>query len=221
MARGLFITGTDTNVGKTYVAARIARQLRESGVKVGGYKPAASGCRRVDGELISDDALQLWEAAGRPSSLADVCPQTFEAPLAPHLAAREEGRELNQERMRDGFRFWLSRCDVLLVEGAGGYLSPLGEREYVADLAIDCGLPLVIVAANVLGTINQTLQTVYVARHYGGGLPIAGIVVNDVKPDANDPSRSTNAAEIACRAAVPFVTTLANQEQDFSPAVDW
>src|SRR5690606_5011568 len=90
--RGLFITGTDTGVGKTYVAAIIARSLRIAGFRVGVYKPAASGCRVDGAELTSDDALDLWEAAGRPGSLDEVCPQRFLAPLAPHLAARAEGR---------------------------------------------------------------------------------------------------------------------------------
>ena len=89
-ARGLFITGTDTEVGKTRVTAMIARSLVAAGYRVGVYKPAASGCRREGDELIADDAVALWEAAGRPATLEQVCPQRFEAPLAPHLAAREE-----------------------------------------------------------------------------------------------------------------------------------
>ncbi|MFO0905347.1 MAG: dethiobiotin synthase [Pirellulales bacterium] len=222
MARGLFIAGTDTNVGKTYVAAAIARSLRDAGVAVGVYKPAASGCRWVEGRLVSDDATTLWNAAGRPESLEAVCPQVFAAPLAPHLAARAEGRELDWDRMRDGVRFWESRCEVLLVEGAGGYLSPLGDDAYVADLAMECAFPLVLVAPNVLGAINQTLQTVFVVRHYRGGLPIAGIVVNDPRlPAEPDPSRNSNVAEIARRAGVPIVTTLAHGGGGFSPPVEW
>src|SRR5690349_13174914 len=89
--RGIFIVGTDTDVGKTFVGATIARQLHQEGVRVGVYKPAASGCRRVGKQLVSDDAVALWEAAGRPLSLAKVCPQRFLAPLAPHLAAQAEG----------------------------------------------------------------------------------------------------------------------------------
>ena len=95
--RGLFITGTDTGVGKTYVAALIARWLPPAGRRVGVYKPAASGCsRQADGdELVSDDALALWNAAGRPGDLDRVCPQRFAAPLAPHLAAAGEGKQID------------------------------------------------------------------------------------------------------------------------------
>src|SRR5580704_15299879 len=94
--KGLFITGTDTEVGKTYVAALVAQSLVAAGCRVGVYKPAASGCRREDGELISDDALALWEAAGRPGELSAVCPQCFAAPLAPHLAAEAENRAIDE-----------------------------------------------------------------------------------------------------------------------------
>src|SRR5262245_30914885 len=95
MSRGLFITGTGTGVGKTYVAALVARVLRNSGRRVGVYKPVASGCEIRDGRLVSVDAIALWEAAGRPGSLDQVCPQLFAALLAPHLAARAEGRKVN------------------------------------------------------------------------------------------------------------------------------
>ena len=111
--RGLFITGTDTGVGKTHVAAMIARSLCAAGRRVGVYKPAASGCRRpadgdpADGEgLISDDAVALWNAAGRPGELRQVCPQCFEAPLAPHLAAAREGKCVDPDLLRSGIDYW-------------------------------------------------------------------------------------------------------------------
>src|SRR5438270_13346863 len=90
---GLFVIGTDTGVGKPRVAARIAAALAKAQLKVGVYKPAASGCRRVGKHLVSDDAVALWNAAGRPGTLNAVCPQRFAAPLAPHLAAKEERKQ--------------------------------------------------------------------------------------------------------------------------------
>src|SRR5258708_35422490 len=98
--RGLFITGTDTEIGKTYVASLIARALVSAGHRVGVYKPAASGCRRQGDSLVSDDAVALWRAAGSPGTLAEVCPQVFAAPLAPYLAATAEGRELDAALLR-------------------------------------------------------------------------------------------------------------------------
>jgi dethiobiotin synthetase len=264
---GLFITGTDTGVGKTYVAALIARALRAAGHRVGVYKPAASGCRRGQGaglmvgrlsksphrvqgsggqsravsarkgsgfrgqklsggacpagRLISEDAIQLWEAAGRPGALERVCPQRFEAPLAPHLAAAEEGRKLDSKLLRSGLDYWKKRSDVVLVEGAGGLMSPLGDEEYVADLACDFGFPLVIVARNALGTINQTLQTLIAAATFREGLPIAGIVLNNPSPPGDDPSRSSNRRELAVRSAPPILAEVAWQADRFDAEVDW
>lgn len=220
---GAFVVGASTNVGKTYVAACLARELRERGERVGVYKPAASGCRQVAGEVISDDAVALWEAAGRPESLDHVCPQRFLAPVAPHLAARAEGRELDLTRVHEGFQFWLSRYNYVIVEGAGGLLSPLGDDVFVADLACEFQLPLIIVASNTIGTIAQTLQTLFVARHYRGGMEVAGVVLSDVEPMdlANDPSRASNAAELARRLETPLFATVAHGARRLVPSHDW
>jgi len=184
---GLFLTGTDTGVGKTCVGALVARALRATGRRVGVYKPAASGCRRDGDALVCDDARLLWEAAGRPGTLDRVCPQRFAAPLAPHLAARAEGRRLDPELLRRGLEFWQSTSDVILVEGVGGLMSPLGDHEYVADLAYDFGFPLVIVSRNALGTINQTLQTLIAAatfRRASGSLGVLLAACQPVPPEA-------------------------------------
>ncbi|MDZ7620849.1 MAG: dethiobiotin synthase [Patescibacteria group bacterium] len=215
MARGLFITGTDTDVGKTYVAGLLAAELAAAGCRVGVYKPAASGCRivrasgasqpleLVSGELVSEDAVTLWEAAGRPGELARVCPQRFMAPLAPHLAARAEGKRLDSQLLRAGLDYWTARSDFVLVEGAGGLLCPLGEGESMADLAGDCGFPLVIVARNALGTINHTLLTVEAAEHRR--LAIAGIVFNTPVPCSHDPSVASNLTELRAHCPHPIL----------------
>jgi dethiobiotin synthetase len=221
--KGLFIIGTDTGVGKTYVAALIAKSLVASGMRVGVYKPAASGCMRdAAGQLVSDDAIALWEAAGRPNDLEHVCPQRFAAALAPHLAARSEGKTLDAELLRTGLDYWRSRSDIMLVEGAGGLLSPLGEREYVADLAHDCGFPLILVSRNVLGTINATLQTLFTACRYRGGLPVAGLVLNHPSPPVSDDvSIATNRQELASRSNVPLLAEAAYRAVEFDTEIDW
>ena len=219
---GLFITGTDTDVGKTYVGAMIARALVKSGHRVGVYKPAASGCTQKDGLLISDDAVALWNAAGRPGDLERVCPQRFFAPLAPHLAAREEGQTLDADLLRRGLDYWRQRSDVLLVEGAGGLMSPLGEDQYVADLAEEFGFPLVVVSRNVLGTVNQTLQTLIAAGAFHKGLPVAGVVLNNAtQPSASDISQASNRRELASRLSCPILAEAAWGANDFDAAVDW
>jgi len=218
---GLFITGTDTDVGKTYVAAMIVRALCAAGHRVGVYKPAASACRDREGRLISDDALALWNAAGRPGELECVCPQRFLAPLAPHLAARAEGKRLDADLLRSGLEYWRSRSDVLVVEGAGGLLSPLGETEYVADLACDLQFPLIVVSRNVLGTINHTLQTLFVAAHFRTGLDVAGIVLNQPGPPGNDPSMATNRQELSARCQTLVLAEVAWRSERFDAEVDW
>jgi dethiobiotin synthetase len=220
---GLFITGTDTGVGKTYVAALIARSLAAAGRRVGVYKPAASGCTRdAAGRPVSDDAVALWQAAGEPDDLEHVCPQRFAAPLAPHLAARAEGKTLDAGLLRAGLDYWKDRSEIVLVEGAGGLMSPLGDKEYVADLARDFGYPLIVVSRNVLGTINATLQTLITASVYRGGLPVAGVVLNHpVPPLTDDVSLATNRAELAARCTAPLLAGVEYGAVEFDGAVDW
>jgi dethiobiotin synthetase len=219
-AKGLFITGTGTGVGKTYVAALIARALRDAGIRVGVYKPVASGCQLRSGSLVSPDAVFLWEAAGRPGSLERVCPQMFLAPLAPHLAAPAEGRRVDSALLRDGIDFWRKTSDLVLVEGAGGLMSPMSDDDYNADLAAAFGLPLVVVSANELGTINATLQTLITANTYCDGLPVAGIVLNSPRHGEDDLSVESNADELARRSVAPLLASV-EYGGGFDRAVDW
>jgi dethiobiotin synthetase len=218
---GLFVTGTGTEVGKTYVAVMIARSLVEAGCRVGVYKPVASGCRLEDGRVIADDALALWQAAGKPESLEAVCPQCFGPALAPHLAARAEGDEVDVDLLLRGAEQWADRCDLLIVEGAGGLMSPLAEDVYCADLAHDLGYPLIAVAANELGTINATLQTLITAATFRDGLDVAGVVLNDVRRLPADASTATNRAELESRCIPPVLAHVAYNAQTFDRNVDW
>ena len=215
MSCGLFITGTGTGVGKTYVGA-----LREAGKRVGVYKPVASGCEVRDGKLISPDAVALWEAAGRPGTLEQVCPQLFAAPLAPHLAARAEGRRVDPSLLREGIQFWRATSDVVIVEGAGGLMSPISDDDYNADLAAQFGISLLVVAANVLGTINATLQTLITASTFRDALRVAGVVLNSPNQTGDDPSVESNADELARRCEAPLLATVKHRG-GFDRAVNW
>ena len=219
--RGLFIAGTNTEVGKTHVAAMIARELVQGGHCVGVYKPTASGCREAAENLIADDAVALWEAAGRPLTLDQVCPQRFRAPLAPPRAAQAEGRRVDAALLRTGLDPWLATSDVVIVEGAGGLMSPLSDADYNIDLAAAFGFPLVIVAANELGVINATLQTLITARTRAPHLPIAGIVLNQSTPRPDDVSLASNAEELAARCDAPLLATVPHSSDSFDRQVDW
>jgi dethiobiotin synthetase len=228
--RGLFVTGTDTAVGKTYVAALIARQLVAAGRRVGVYKPVASGCvaspndlaspdRKGREKLVSDDALQLWQAAGRPGEFDWVCPQCFAAPLSPPRAAREAGRAVDRALLRSGLDYWSASHEILIVEGAGGLLSPASDEDSMADLAADFGFPLIVVAANRLGTINHTLLTLEVAA--SRKLQVAAVILNDLPDDSSDPSRSTNFDDLQQLITQLPLIFLNSRGQAFAPAIEW
>lgn len=217
---GLFIAGTNTEIGKTHVAAMIARDLFDAGRKVGVYKPVASGCQRGTTGLVAEDAEQLWQAAGKPGEFSRVCPQRFELPVAPPQAAQAEGQEVDAKLLRSGLEYWQNHSEIVLVEGAGGLMSPLSAGDYNIDLARDFGFPLVIVSANELGTINATLQTIITARSQAPELPIAGIVINQ-PTNKSDDSLATNAAEIASRCDVPLLAKVGFGAERFSTQIDW
>jgi dethiobiotin synthetase len=152
--------------------------------------------------------------------LEQVCPQLFAAPLAPHLAARVEGRQVDRALLRQGIEFWRATSDIVVVEGAGGLMSPLSDDDYNADLAAEFGFPLVVVAANVLGTINATLQTLITASSFRNRLRVAGVVLNAPNQTVDDPSIESNAEELTRRCEVPLLATVAHGGA-FDRAVDW
>jgi dethiobiotin synthetase len=202
--RGVFITGNDTGVGKTFVACEIAKKLVASGMRVGVYKPAASGCEKSEGGLVSADALALWRAAGKPKTMHDVCPQCFAVPLAPNLAAKAEGKTVDAALLRAGAQPWLADCDFTIVEGAGGYFSPISDQDLNADLALDLGLPVLLVVANRLGAIHQALATAHAIKTYRGGIALLGIALNEVEK-ASALLTSSNLKEIRERLKYEFV----------------
>ena len=198
--RGLFITGTNTDVGKTYVTASIARAAVEQGVRVGAYKPVCTGY--AAGEVsVASDVSQLAQAIGRPDLLERVGPQTFQAPLAPPVAAELEHRSVDDQLLNEGLEWWLGRVELLLVEGVGGLLCPLTETTTIADFAKWVGFPVLVVATMELGTINHTLLTVEVAQQRG--LDVCGIIMNQTHPSQDISANNQNPHEIARRCGVP------------------
>jgi dethiobiotin synthetase len=174
--RGIFITGTDTGVGKTIVAAAIALFLRKAGFRVAVLKPVTSGAVVIDGRLCSEDAELLRWASACTAPATDIAPYLFREPLAPSESAAREGIVIETGPICEAFGRLSARHDFVIVEGAGGLLVPLAEDLLVADLAKELSLPLLIVARPNLGTVNHSLMTCECAR--SRGIEIMGVIIN-------------------------------------------
>ena len=199
--RGLFVTGTDTGVGKTEVAAALVAGWRARGLDVGAMKPAQSGT----GDGLPTDADRLRRATGDADPAELVCPYSLREPLAPAVAARLEGIAISLDRVLACARTLADRHAALLVEGAGGLLVPFTERETYADLAVALAMPVLVVARAGLGTVNHTALTCEALR--ARGLAVAGVVLNR-STDAADPSLPWNAAEIERLTGARVLATL-------------
>ena len=189
--KSVLITGTDTNVGKTWISCLILRNLISNGHSVGAYKPVCSGANvAVTGEAEWSDVNQLSDAINC-DTIELVCPQRFIAAVAPNVAAEMEGRTVDDELLVAGFHKWKGRSERLLVEGAGGLCCPLSNNTTVADLAQNLKTPIVIVAANRLGVINHTLLSAEVAKQRS--LKVVAIILNETSPPVDDDeSRASN-----------------------------
>jgi dethiobiotin synthetase len=190
MNNGLFITGTDTGVGKTYVAGCIAKALKQSGIDVGVMKPLETGCRTRAGSMTPRDALKLMKAAGVGDPLSLVNPYRFHSPLAPFVAAGLEKKKIDIPKIITAYRSLCERHDYMLVEGAGGIMVPVSSTYCYLDLADELGLPVLIVARPGLGTINHTLLTISALK--GRNIPIAGIVINHTDQKKTGMAEKTN-----------------------------
>ncbi|MFL5898725.1 MAG: dethiobiotin synthase [Solirubrobacterales bacterium] len=197
--RGIFVTGTGTEVGKTVVAAAIARTLAAEGRRVAVFKPAVTG---LDEEGESDQAL-LRRASGSSQSDEEIAPYRYGSPASPHLAAALAGEEIDPERLRQVAAGAAAGADILVCEGVGGLLVPLSPTYLVRDLAVDLGYPLAVVAGPGLGTINHTLLTLQSAR--AAGLAVTAVVLN---PWPREPTKIefSNRETIASLASVPVLT---------------
>ncbi len=196
--RGLFVTGTDTEVGKSVVAAAICSALAARGERVAAFKPAVTGLTDPEGEFGRDHEL-LAGVSSAGQGAGDVAPYTFDPPLSPHFAAELAGTTIEPARLLDAARAAAAGADALVCEGVGGLLVPITPGYLVRDLARDLALPLVIASRTGLGTINHTLLTVEAARAVG--LEVAGIVMTPW-PAEPSPIESSNRATVERLAGV-------------------
>jgi len=199
---GLFITGTDTEVGKTTISCAVLAAMRRQNPdgRIGVFKPFASGCRKERGTLVADDAQALAHFADCRHPLDVVCPVRFKAPMSPAAAAQEVNQPIDWAEVHRAFAEVRHESDAIIIEGVGGVMVPLDpERPQltVLDLAQAMRLPVLVVARSGLGTLNHTAMTTALLE--SRGLRIAGIVMNGYEPDdavamSDDPSRTSNRA---------------------------
>lgn len=201
--KGLFVTGTDTNVGKTWIAAALTAALRRQGRRAVYFKPIQSGCPEEGGRLVPTDAALAREVADISEPLELLTPITLRLPLAPAVAAAREGVEVDLELVAASLRDLAARYDFLVVEGAGGLYVPLRGMDFlVLDMIRWLKLPLVVVARAGLGTINHTALTVLTARQ--AGLDVAGVILNRY-PARPSLAEETNPGVIAALTGAPIL----------------
>jgi dethiobiotin synthetase len=173
---GIFITGTDTGIGKTFVSKNILKILVEKGIQPGVMKPVETGCVVKQGEVIPEDALALKKAASIDQARKLINPYALTYPLAPVVSGDLEDIKIERKVILRAFSELRAQYEFMLIEGAGGFFVPLSENYLIAHLARDMALPLIIVARPSLGTINHTLLTIHAARSWN--CEIQGVIVN-------------------------------------------
>jgi len=204
-ARGFWVTGTDTSVGKTLVACALLHAFAKRGLRVIGMKPVAAGAHQNNGVWINGDVEQLMAASNVAAPRAAINPYCFEQPIAPHIAAELENVVIENKHLQDSYLCLSALADVVVVEGAGGFCVPLNDRATSADLAQQLALPVVLVVGMRLGCLNHALLTAEAVRMRG--LTVAGWVANHIDPSM--PQANANVAALQARLAAPLLARIA------------
>lgn len=205
MARSYFVIGTDTNVGKTYIATALVQYFVSQGLKTIGMKPIASGCElNKQGELMNEDVLALSSASNVKASLDLVNPYRFIPAIAPHLAAEQAGITMRLEVIFQAYQQLTTLSDVMIVEGAGGFLVPINQTETLADVALQLDIPIILVVGMRLGCINHALLTVEALETRG--LKLAGWIANQIDPDM--PMFEENLTSLQQRISAPCLSVV-------------
>jgi dethiobiotin synthetase len=207
-----FVIGTDTNVGKTYIASGLVRHFVNLGQKTLGMKPIASGCEMMQAgnlqpELMNADVCALMAASNVAAPLSLINPYRFAPAIAPHIAASQEGVEVSIEHIADAYQQLAALAEVVIIEGAGGFFVPLNAQETLADLALKLDIPIILVVGMRLGCINHALLTV--AAIEARGLKLAGWVANVLDPEMD--MLADNIASLQQRIAAPCLCVVAWQ----------
>jgi dethiobiotin synthetase len=201
-----FVTGTDTGVGKTLVSCALLHAFSARGKRVAGFKPVAAGC---DDDDHNEDAKLLRAASTVQATYGQINPYCFHRPIAPHLAARHAGVNIEFPRIIASYRELAGQADEVIVEGAGGFCVPLNDRQTSADLVKQLGLPVILVVGMRLGCLNHALLTMHAIAHYQ--LECAGWVANVL--DAGMPALQENIQALRERIAAPLLGVIPCQPQ--------
>ena len=216
MTRGVFVTGTDTGVGKTLAACAMIHALVEGGIRVMPMKPVAAGAVVHDGGWANEDTIALLRAAGRDGSrAADANPVLLREPMAPHIAAAREGRPITLAPVMAALARLREPGDFVVVEGVGGFRVPLSDSLDTVDMARAIGLPVVLVVGLRLGCLNHALLTAQAVRH--AGLRLAGWVANGIDPAMT--VSDENVAALRERLDAPLLGRLPHMPQPLAPAL--
>ena len=203
MAKGFFITGTDTGVGKTVITVALIKAICRLGFTAGGMKPIESGCLQQGDVLVPSDGMFIKTIAHMEENIGQITPCRFKSPLAPLPASESEGISVDFEKINKAFADISENYDVVIVEGVGGLLVPITRNYFVIDMAKDFNLPLIVVSRPSLGTINHTMLTVNYALKEG--LRVAGIIINYNQPPENTLAEATNPEIIKRISPVPVI----------------
>lgn len=201
-----FLTGTDTDVGKTYVASLLIRGLRKAGMDSVGMKPICCGDRR--------DAELLHEASGFDASMDDINPVWLRTPAAPYAASIAENRTIDLDRIKEAYARLRAAHKSILVEGVGGWLVPIRKDYLVSDLAAEFSLPVVVVVRNRLGALNHALLTVESIKAHG--LECSGLILNNLDERTNEPTQVSNASMLEDLAGVPVLFHVARGQSELT-----
>lgn len=205
---GFFITGTDTEIGKTFVSSLLIKGLVEENLKVIGMKPIASGAKVLDGILKNEDALSLMKASNVDVDYQTINPYVFEPAIAPHLAAEDVGIEIDLEKIKTNFKTLEGMSDLVIVEGVGGWYAPLSLSTTVADLANSLQLPVILVVGMRLGCLNHSLLTMQAIKQTG--LPIAGWIANQVESNFSSVEKNISTLQQYLK-DIPFLGSVPHQ----------
>ncbi|CAA0113481.1 ATP-dependent dethiobiotin synthetase BioD 1 [BD1-7 clade bacterium] len=210
MAKNFFVTGTDTDAGKTFTSVALLKLAQQQGLRTLGLKPVAAGAELIDGVLKNDDALQLQTASSVQLPYNQINPIIFEEPIAPHIAAQNAGRTVGVAQLAGFVRGALMQpADFRLIEGAGGWLVPLNPQEMLSGVAKVLELDVILVVGIKLGCINHALLTARAIRQ--DGLKLAGWVANCIDPEMAQQQENIDTLKrmlpAPCLGALPFAET--------------